>query len=448
MSAKADAAAIVRGFQSEADEFRNAPEPRWARATVFSLAGLIVSLGLVLALTRVDRVVTSDTGKIVSTDRVNVFQALDPSIIKSINVREGDEVTAGQVLATLDPTFTDADVTQLRQQIASLETQVARDEAQIDGRPLVFPESADPDFQRYAALQKTYYEQQVAQYASQIASFDAKIRETEATITKYRTDEAGYHDREGVARQIESIQSTLAADGNGSKVNMLSSQDQRFEVQRSMAYSHNSLIEAEQTLASTRADRDAFVKQWSAQLSQDLLTARNNLDLARAQYEKATKHSDLVRLTALETSVVLTVARLSVGSVLKQGDALFELMPVDSPVEAEINLASRDVGFIRPGDACVLKISAFNYMEHGVAEGRIRWVSDNAFTTDDNGQPVAAYYKARCSVDAMHFRDVPAKFRLIPGMTLTADLKVGTRSPAMYLFAGVMRGVGESMREP
>ena len=56
----------------------------------------------------------------------SVFQALDPSIIKSIDVKEGDIVGAGQLLATLDPTFAAADVEQLKQQIASLKAQVVR----------------------------------------------------------------------------------------------------------------------------------------------------------------------------------------------------------------------------------------------------------------------------------------------------------------------------------
>jgi len=46
------------------------------------------------------------------------------------------------------------------------------------------------------------------------------------------------------------------------------------------------------------------------------------------------------------------------------------------------------------------------------------------------------------------FRNVPSKFRLIPGMTLEADLKVGTRSVAVYLLSGIMRGFSEAMREP
>ena len=244
------------------------------------------------------------------------------------------------------------------------------------------------------------------------------------------------------------MRGVLAAHGTGSQLNLLTSQDARLDLLRTLEYDHNSLLEAQHTLASLTADRDAFIQQWSGQLSQDLVTARNNLDTAQAALEKATRHHDLVRLTATEPSVVLTVAKLSVGSVLKEGDTVVTLMPIKSPVEAEIRIASRDVGFVRPGDRCVLKIEAFNYMEHGTADGTIRWISDNAFTTDDNGQPIEAYYKARCGVDDMHFVNVPPKFRLIPGMTLQADVNVGTRSVAMYVLGGFLRGFGESMREP
>jgi HlyD family secretion protein len=401
-----------------------------------------------MCLTKLDRVVTSAGGKLVSTERVNVYQSLDPSIIKSINVHEGDEVEAGKVLASLDPTFSAADVKQLKQQVAGLRAQIARDDAQLNDRPFVPPQEIDPDALRSVAVQKEFYNQQIAQYKAQLASLDAKISQTQATIQKYQSDASRYQQREQIAKQIEDMRSTLAAHGTGSQLNLYTSQDARLEVTRTLEYDHNSLIEAQHTLASQTADRAAFVQQWSTQLSQDLVTARNTLDTAQSSLEKALRHHDLVRLTAAEPSVVLTVAKLSVGSVLKEGDTLFTLMPVNAPVEAEIHIASRDVGFVRAGDRCVTKIEAFNYMEHGTAEGRIRWISDNAFTTDDNGQAVEAYYKARCGVDAMHFKDVPAKFRLIPGMTLQADVNVGTRSVAMYLLGGFLRGFGEAMREP
>ena len=448
MSPNSSALGVIRQFQSEADAISEAPQPQWARITVFTLAGLFVSLIAIMCFTRIDRVVTSIGGKLVSTERMSVFQALDPSIIKSIDVHEGDEVEKGQLLATLDPTFSAADVKQLKQQVAGLRAQIARDEAQLNGQPFAPPQETDPDAIRSAAVQREYYNQQMAQYKAQLSSFDAKISQTQATIQKYQSDASRYQQREQIAQQIEDMRATLAAHGTGSQYNLLTSQDSRLDLLRTLEFDHNSLVESQHTLASNIADRDAFIQQWSTQLSQDLVTARGNLDTAQASLDKALRHQDLVRLAAAEPSVVLTVATASVGSVLKEGDTLFTVMPVNAPVEAEIHIASRDVGFVRAGDHCVLKIEAFNYMEHGTAEGIIRWVSDNAFTTDDNGQPAEAYYKARCSVDGTHFVNVPPKFRLIPGMTLEADVNVGTRSVAMYLLGGFLRGIGESMREP
>lgn len=441
--------AVVRQFQSETDAIREAPEPRYARITVLVLTGMIVSCVLAMSLMRMDRVVSSTQGKIVPERLLNVYQALDPSIIRSIDVHEGQEVAKGQELALLDPTFAAADVQQLRLQIIGLEAQISRDETQLSGKPLVYPDSNDPDVRRYAALNKSYYDQQVAQYKSQIDSYDAKIQQTQATVQKYQTDEDGYQKRSDIAKQIEDMRTLLVQHGSGSELNKLIAKDTHIDLVRNLDFDHNSLIEAQHTLASLNADKQAFIQQWNTNLSQDLVAARTALDAAKAQLEKAVKHEDLVHWSAQEPSIVLTVAKLSVGSVLKQGDVLFTLMPVNTPLNAEARISAREIGFVRTGDRCVLKIDAFNYMEHGTAEGVVRWISEGAFSTDDDtGQPVDPFYKVRCSVDALHFRSVGPKFRLIPGMTLQADLKVGTRSVIAYVLSGVLRGVDELMREP
>ena len=439
---------VVRQFQSEADAIREAPEPSGARATVFVLAGLLVSAVAVILSTKMDRIVTSTAGKIVPTALVNVFQPMDQSIIKSIDVREGDRVQRDQVLATFDPTFAAADVSQLRKQTASLETQIVRDEAELAGKPLVYSASTDPDFVSYAKIQKALYDQRIGQYQAQVTSYNEKIKQTDATIQKLEGDESAYQQREEVAKSIEEMRNSLAQSGSGSRLNLLLSQDNRLEMLRSVENSHNSLIESQRSLDSLKADREAFIQQWFSQLSQDLVTARNNLDDARAKLDKASRTAQLVRLTAPESSVVLTVAKVSVGSVLKAGDPFITLMPAHTPLEAEVDIASRDVGFVRQGDRCVLKIDAFNFVAHGTAEGTVRWISAGAFTTDENDKPIDPYYKARCTIDTTHFVNVPKNFELVPGMTLTADVNVGTRSVAMYLISGVMRGFGESMREP
>ena len=221
-----------------------------ARVTVFMLTGMFVCAILLMSLTKIDRVVASLSGKIVPTEQVSVFQALDPSIIKSINVSEGEQVRDGQLLATLDPTFTQADVQQLMLLVASLEAQIARTDAELAGRQFLVPNNVDPTLLRYFTLQKDIYDQRIAQYTAQVNSFDAKIMQTEATIQKLRGDNDRYQQREQIAKQIEDMRTTLMARGSGSVLNMLMSQDQRLELLRTIENNHNSLLESEQTLAS------------------------------------------------------------------------------------------------------------------------------------------------------------------------------------------------------
>lgn len=446
---KAPPGTVVRLFQSETAEILEAPEPRGVRVTVYVLTAFVGALVLLSIVTKLDRVVTSAAGRVVTTQPTMVVQALDPSIIKSIDVHEGQRVKAGDVLATLDPTFAAADVDALKLQVASLDAQIARCEAELAHRPYEPQPSPDPAEARYQQLQRGYYLQRQGQFNDQIRSYDEQVAQYTATVEKLKTDRALYTDRAQLAKQVEQMRATLAAAQVGSRLNLLAATDQKTEMLRDVEFDQNSLAESQHQLQSTTATRNAFIQQWLAQTSQELVTARNQRDAAVQQLEKATRHKDLVHLTAPEDAVVLSLAKLSVGSVLKEGDPLVNLAPLGSPVEVEAQILPRDVGFLRTGDPVRVKLDAFDYTIHGMADGTVRWISEGSFSTDpDTGQPMPPYYKVRVALTRVDLRNVPPGFRLIPGMTLQADVDIGTRSLLMYFIEGALHGTGEAMREP
>lgn len=440
---------VVRLYQSETAEILERPEPRSLRSTMWLLGSLLVILLVAGSVLKIDRVVSSQFGEIVSTEATQVVQSLDASIIKTIDVHEGQQVKSGQLLATLDPTFAAADVGALKQQVGSLDAQIARCEAELAGKPFVMA-SADPDAARYIALQRAYYAQRRGQYESQMHAYDEQIAQANATIIKLQNDATRYGDRAKLAKEVEQMRATLAANQVGSRLNLLAATDQKTELLRDLESDQNSLIESQHQLAAVVATRKAFTDQWQGQTSQELVTARNQRDTAAQQLDKAIRHQDLVKIYAKEDSVVLKMSKLSVGSVLKEGDSLMSLAPLRSPVEAEVRIAPRDVGRIRPGDPVKIKFDPFNFIEHGSAEGRVRWISEGAFSSADDAGPqtVGSYYKARIALTDISLRNVPEGFRLIPGMTLTADVNIGTRTVLMYIFSGAMQGMGEAMREP
>ena len=439
--------ALIRIFQSESAEVEEDPEPAQTRLTLYTLAGLFIALVAVTVFMQMNRVVTSNAGLIVTTEPTIVLQALDPSIIKSLEAQEGERVKSGQLLATLDPTFAAADVSAATAQIASLEAEIARTEAELAHRDFNPPVGTTPEG-AYMALQRAYFVERKAQFDAQLLAYNEQIAQNHATIRKLKDDLAHYEDRVKISQEIENMRASLAASQYGSRLNLLTATDQRLEMLRTQDFDRNGLSESEHQLASTIANRDAFVEQWNGQVSQELVTARNGLDTAQQQLTKAAKHKDLVRLEAPEDAVVLKLAKLSVGSVLKEADPFITLAPLRSPVEAEVHISAREIGFVRPGDSATIKLDPFNFVEHGTASGAVRWISEGAFTQDDNGNTVDPYYKARIALTKVQLTGVPDSFRLVPGMTLTADINIGSRSVFSYIVRGLIRGVNEAMREP
>jgi hemolysin D len=467
--------ALIRVFQSETGEIRNAPEPLRARATLWLLAALLVSLICVACVFKVDRMVTADIGQVVTTEPTTVLQAFDPSIIKTLNVKEGERVQKGQILATLDPTFTEADVRALRTQVASFDAQIARDKAELAGQIFEVSSSTDPVTMLYETLQKNYFDQRRSQYQSQVTGFNEQIAQLQATLKQLGSDGEYYHKRTSLAQEIEKMRSELEASKFGSRLNLLLATDERTEMERLRQVDAGTEVETLHQLAAAISNRDAFIQQWLGQASQELITARSQRDPAAEQLAKAEKHHDLVQLNAPDEAVVLSMAKLSVGSVLQPADPFITLALLRSPMEAEIYITPRDVGFVRPGDRVTIKLDAFNFIEHGTAEGEVLWISDGTFnavpgmatvasigsnavnstgstgSTGSNAQGNSggtSYYKIRVHLTSVGLHNVPASFRLIPGMTLTADIHLGTRSLMMYLVRGMLRGIDEAMREP
>jgi len=247
----------VRIFQSETAEILSGPEPVQARITLFVLAGLFLTLTLVALTMRIDRVVTSTSGQMVTIEPTVVLGALDQSIIKSLDVREGQIVHQGDLLATLDPTFTTADVGALKAQVASLNAEIARCQAELAQKPFDMAPQADPVANSYIALQREYYLQRKAQYDAQMRSYNEQIAQLKATIAKYQADQARYGDRAKISKEIENMRATLAAAQVGSRLNLLTATDQKLEIERALEFDRNAALESQHQLDSTIATRDA-----------------------------------------------------------------------------------------------------------------------------------------------------------------------------------------------
>jgi hemolysin D len=439
---------VVGAFESDTVAVFLRTAPANEHIILYVLAGmLILSLGLA-AVVKLDRVVSS-VGRIVPTAGELYVSPFDTGIVRQVNVKAGDVVKKGQVLATLDPTFTHADLLQLQQKLASNEAVVARLEAELSGQRYAFS-ARDP----VQSLQGGIWQKRQAEYRSNLADFDGRIHSAEAQVAQYLSDSQEYAKRLKLANQVEKVYEPLLEKGYVSKLQLMQATDTRTEMGRLLAVAENQMSSLRQTLASLKAQRETFIQKWNSDAGTELVTVRNDLDVTRQNLQKAQKLSDLSSLDAPADAVVLKVGKMSSGSVAGGGaqtsgqEPLFTLVPLDAPLEADVTVAATDIGFIKIGDPVQLKLEAYRYMQHGTAKGVIKTISEGSFTTDANNVPVPPYFKVRVAIKDVHLRNVPADFRLIPGMTLAGDIMVGRRTILSYLVEGGLRTGSEAMREP
>lgn len=437
--------APISAFESETQAVIVRTTPASEHAVLHVLAGMVLLSIILMAVVKLDRVVTS-IGKIVPTRGELYIQPLDRAIVREIKVHIGDVVKKGQVLAELDPTFAKADVEQYRQHLATDRAIVARLEAELADRPYTGGAT------REEQLQFSIWQQRQTELSHTKADYDARIRSAEATIKKAQQDIAQYSQNASIATNIEGMESTLEQRGYGSKLKRLNAQSSRVELQRLLNESQNTLVGAQHDLDALKAQRQVALSKWQDDIGTLLATTRDDMNQAEQALSKAQKVSDLVMLEAPEDAVVLDVGNASIGSVIDLNTQLikplFTLVPLNGPVEAEVRIKSSDIGFTDVGDPVRLKLEAYPFIRHGTMLGKIITLSEGSFTTDENLQPTAPYFKARVRVERSELHNVPSTFRLIPGMTLAGDILIGKRTILSYLVEGGLRTASEAMREP
>jgi HlyD family secretion protein len=145
---------------------------------------------------------------------------------------------------------------------------------------------------------------------------------------------------------------------------------------------------------------------------------------------------------------------------MQSGHQFITLVPAEAALEVEANISGHDNGFVHVHDPVAIKFDTFPYSQYGIAEGVVRIVSPDSFTAQSEARnptstvPVAAvasseaFYRGRITINRVALHDVPAAFRIIPGMPVTADIKVGKRTVLGYLLGLVLPVAQEAMREP
>ena len=319
-----------------------------------------------------------------------------------------------------------------------------------------------------AVIQEGIFNQRASARQAELRYYQGQIDAQKALQAQAESQIRQYAKETGVALDVEKIQSKLVADSVGSKLNELAAVTARLETERQVLFNISQAENAKQNVSALQGQLENYNQQWFADVSQTITDDEVQLASYRNQLEHAALNYKLVDLRAQEDSLVLSVAPISIGSVIQGGQTFFTLVPVNAPMEVDAQITADQTGFVEPGQLAQIKFQTFSFTKFGTAEGAVRLVSADSFltgsgSTSSTGTPSGGagntiftgvnptspyFFDVRVSLDRLDLKHVPKDFRVTPGMPVEVDIKVGDRTVWDYLVERLLPILHDGMREP
>jgi len=367
-----------------------------------SLLSLVVAVGWA-AVSEIDQV-TRATGKVIASSRSQVVQAVEGGVLETLNVREGDAVQQGQLLAVLDKTRLNAQFQESRAKAVALGAQVARLKAEVYGTPLQL--SADlRDYPDIAAAQTALLRKRLGALAEDLAALERSA---------------------DLVRRELALNEPLLATGDVSEVDVIRLRRQLSDLQAQMTSRRNKQFQDAQAELARAEDELASVRQNVAQREDAL--SRTEL---RAPLAGTVKN---VRVTTL-------------GAVLKSGEELLQIVPAGDDLLVEVRIRPQDIAHLKPGLPAQVKIDAYDYTIYGMLDGTLSYISPDTLEEGlrANEQP---YYRGLVTTRGLQFRKRPQEaLEIQPGMTASVDIVTGRNTVLRYLTKPLIKTVDGAMGE-
>lgn len=368
------------------------------------LLAALVALFAWAAIYRVDQIIRG-MGAVISSSRVQVIQVVDGGVLKSLKVKEGDQVRQGEVIALLDQTRFGASVMELDARLAALKAQSARLRAEVLGAPgISFP----PEVLQFPDLVKV----QQALFTQRRQSLNEELRTLEVAVR--------------LAREDAQIVAQLAKSGDVS----------RSEVIRS----ERALNEAEAQLINRRNKyfQDAQVEL--AKVEDDI----NQNEQIRTQRNQ--QLTDSVIKTPVD-GIVKNVRVTTLGGVMRAGDELMQIVPLDDKLIIEAKVRPADIAQVRPGLPAAIRFDAFDYTIYGAVDGTVTYVSADTLK-EETRTGEQTYYRVHVETAGNPVMTrIGHELDILPGMTAQVDIRTGDRTVLEYLLKPLRKTISESMGE-
>ncbi len=420
---------------------------RGPRLAIMALFFLLIALLVVVAVwsnaAELDEV-TSGLGQVIPSREIQFVQNLEGGIVAEILVKEGDTVEQGQVLLRIDDTAAGADLRETQENLDGMRAAVIRLTAEAKGTKLVFPEDfakehldlvdreTELHLSRRSELRSSLsvLRQQRTQRAQDLAELQSRLGSLQKN---YRSSMEEYD-----------LTAPLVDKGIVSKVEVLRLERDVTDLESQINATRISIPKARAAISEAEQRIQEKIDNARGQALKELNERRVRL-AALEQGKVAEK--DRVTRTAVRSPVkgiVKTLYFNTRGGVVKPGETIVEVVPLDDTLLIEAKINPSDVAFLHPGQKAQVKLTAYDFSIYGGLPASLVNISADTIL-DDQG---TSFYLLRGRTDETERRGQDGEpLPIMPGMIAEVDILTGKKTVLEYLMKPFIKARHKAMRE-
>ncbi len=427
-------------YLSQAIQLEEAVNPARLRTTMLTISITIIAFTIWSGFTNINEVARTP-GEVVPNGYQQVVQHLEGGIVKRIGVKEGDVVKAGQMLVELDDTGVSEDLNRAQSRQTTLSMQEERLRAFIEKRT--------PDFSKFGegAASSVADQQQFFRTMESNNVGERKVIEDQITQKK---------------RMIASLQAELRTAQENLAISTKLFQ-RREELYRKGFLAETKYLEAQQSMNSIEGDiartqsrlsvADAEIREYRTRLhslglnQNDRVNERLDAIIAdKAQNDELLKEmrSRYARLAirAPVSGIVKGLSVNTIGAIVKPGETLMEIVPVEDELVVEVKIAPQHIGHLKVGQPVKVKLSSYDFSRYGLVNGTLEQISATTFS-GENGE---RYYQGRIRL-GQNYVGHDRNNQVMPGMTVMAEIITGEKTILQYLLKPIHNSLKTAFSE-
>ena len=388
--------------------------------------------------------VTRGEGKVIPSSEVQSVQTLEAGLVEEFLVKEGDSVKAGQILIRLSDVDASSDLGANRSRFLGLQAAVLRLQAEAEGRTtLEFPPELSKDAPSSVLEEMNAFRANQNQQLGQLNVLEQQLMQREQEVRELEMRVSDLRGVIALQREQKNVVEPLVARGSAPKLELIQLDQNIKEKTLELNSAMGNLPRARSAAQEVRARISDLKTSAKAQAQADLSVKLLEMNEIKERLSALTDRKTRTELKSPVNGTIQQITVKTVGGVVKPGEDIIKIVPVDDQLIVEAQIKPSDRAFIYPGQKAVVKITSYDFSIYGGLAAEVLDISADTIK-NEKGE---SFYRVRLRTFEKELKRRGQILPIIPGMVASVDILTGKKTVMQYILKPLIKTIDNAMNE-